>query len=188
MNKEIEYILKINNKREIVLPYLINRLQLKIGAEIGVSLGKHAKNLLKETKMFFYLVDHYSEYIDMDGIVQGQNNNIRYNTALNNLKEYIDNGRCKIIREESKKAAEQIKDGELDFCYIDADHSYQGIKNDMSVWTSKVKINGILAGHDYKDRKGCGVIQCINEIVEKEKYKLYVLGGRGKGWLFIKDH
>ena len=33
--------------------------------------------------------------------------------------------------------------------YVDADHSYNAVKNDLIVSLSKVKNGGLLAGHDY---------------------------------------
>jgi len=42
----------------------------------------------------------------------------------------------------------------VDFLFVDADHSYEGVKRDWSVWFPKVKVNGIIALHDckYTDR------------------------------------
>lgn len=37
----------------------------------------------------------------------------------------------------------------IDFCYIDADHSFQAVKNDLNAWYPKMAKNGLLAGHDY---------------------------------------
>lgn len=37
----------------------------------------------------------------------------------------------------------------FDFVYLDALHSYTAVKTEVSTWWSKVRIGGILAGHDY---------------------------------------
>ena len=49
----------------------------------------------------------------------------------------------------SVEAAKQIEDEYFDFVYIDADHSYKGVTNDLEAWWSKVKKRGMIAGHDY---------------------------------------
>jgi hypothetical protein len=40
-------------------------------------------------------------------------------------------------------------DGYFDFVYIDGDHSYQGAKSDLLNFFPKVRVGGIIAGHDY---------------------------------------
>jgi predicted O-methyltransferase YrrM len=38
----------------------------------------------------------------------------------------------------------------VDFLFVDADHSYEGVKADWLMWFPKVKVNGIIALHDCK--------------------------------------
>ncbi len=38
--------------------------------------------------------------------------------------------------------------GDIDFIFIDGDHSYEGFARDWNDWSSKIKINGIIALHD----------------------------------------
>lgn len=38
---------------------------------------------------------------------------------------------------------------EIDFLFIDADHSYEGVKYDLASWGSLVKKGGIMMAHDY---------------------------------------
>lgn len=38
----------------------------------------------------------------------------------------------------------------VDFIYIDADHEYLSIKEDMEIWSKHVRPGGIIAGHDAK--------------------------------------
>lgn len=37
----------------------------------------------------------------------------------------------------------------LDFVFIDANHAYDAVKDDLNAWFTKVKRGGIIAGHDY---------------------------------------
>jgi len=41
------------------------------------------------------------------------------------------------------------KDKSLDFVFIDANHSYDSVINDLNAWFPKVKSGGHIAGHDY---------------------------------------
>jgi len=47
----------------------------------------------------------------------------------------------------SPDAASEFKDGEFDIVYIDAEHDYESVKDDIEAWKPKTK--HILAGHDY---------------------------------------
>ena len=55
------------------------------------------------------------------------------------------------LRESSLQAAASFADGTVDFCFIDGDHSYEAVKQDIMAWLPKVRPQGILAGHDYLD-------------------------------------
>jgi len=54
-----------------------------------------------------------------------------------------------IVRKLSTDAAMDFGDESLDFVYIDADHSYNAVKEDIAAWAPKVRRGGIVAGHDY---------------------------------------
>jgi hypothetical protein len=54
----------------------------------------------------------------------------------------------------SVQAASLIADGSLGMVYIDAEHSYQSVKEDILLWRPKIKKGGILAGHDYNKVDG----------------------------------
>jgi hypothetical protein len=55
-----------------------------------------------------------------------------------------------VIEGDSAESAELLDDASLAFCYIDAAHDYESVKRDILAWRSKVKPDGILAGHDYQ--------------------------------------
>ena len=49
---------------------------------------------------------------------------------------------------ESRTASQIFADEILDFIFLDGDHRYDGIKNDILSWLPKLKNGGILCGHD----------------------------------------
>jgi len=53
--------------------------------------------------------------------------------------------------------------------YIDADHDYQSVKNDIIAWKEKVKPGGIISGHDYHS----GVKQAVDEIYGEKNVKTF---------------
>lgn len=53
------------------------------------------------------------------------------------------------IKMEITAASKFYEDNSLDMVFIDADHSYEAVKNDIATWLPKVKKDGgMLAGHD----------------------------------------
>lgn len=73
-------------------------------------------------------------------------NNTLYETFLKNTDRvsHVINP----IKSSSTKAAPLYKDESLDFVFIDACHTYNCVDADIKAWLPKIKINGILAGHD----------------------------------------
>jgi hypothetical protein len=55
----------------------------------------------------------------------------------------------------SWEAAARWADGSVDFVWVDADHSYDGVTKDLQAWWPKVKPGGLIGGHDYH-WKQCG--------------------------------
>lgn len=69
-----------------------------------------------------------------------------YETFLKNIQpvnEYITP-----MRMTSMQAVELYEDESLDFVFIDANHEYEYIYEDIEKWLPKVKYGGVLAGHD----------------------------------------
>lgn len=90
-----------------------------------------------------------------------KNNDLLYNIFLTNMKpaeKYFNP-----IRMRSDEAFKLYPDQSLDFVFIDAEHSYEAVKQDIINWLPKVKKGGILAGHDYYDWKG--VFDAVNELL-----------------------
>jgi predicted O-methyltransferase YrrM len=63
--------------------------------------------------------------------------------------------------------------GYFDFIYIDADHSYNGVREDIKVWTPLVKEGGLIGGHDYGRVRWPGVKLAVDEKFGEENVILY---------------
>ncbi len=118
------------------------------GVEIGVYKGEFSKEILENWAGTLYMVDVWrplgEEYID--------SSNHKFHSdileeAMKNIIGYEDRGI--IIRSTSKKASEMFNDESLDFIYIDANHSYDFVRDDINLWFPKLKKGGLFCGHDY---------------------------------------
>lgn len=113
------------------------------GAEIGVASGINAKSILKELNVEkLYLIDVWDNYVK-DGYRGPMK--INYNLTL---KKFKNDKRVEIIKDFSLNAVKNVKNNSLDFVYIDANHIYKYVYQDIESWFPKVKIGGIIAGHD----------------------------------------
>lgn len=56
--------------------------------------------------------------------------------------------RARIVEADSVVAAKSVEDGSLDFVFVDADHSTEGVLRDVAAWRPKLRPGGVLLGHD----------------------------------------
>jgi hypothetical protein len=65
-----------------------------------------------------------------------------------------------IVKKFSMDALEDFEDESLDFVYIDANHEWPYVTNDIYYWSQKVRSGGIVSGHDYlKTQREDGLVQ-----------------------------
>jgi hypothetical protein len=60
----------------------------------------------------------------------------------------VDN--VKVYKSDSYTFLQSIPDNTYDIIYIDGDHSYEGVKRDITIAFNKIKPNGYIMGHDYE--------------------------------------
>jgi hypothetical protein len=159
--------IKVASNRPAII-YILQKLgQHLTGAEIGVYKGDNAEfilSLLKPTML--YLVDPWNNFLDTDSNeIIGE---IQYIQTQERLKMY---GNKRLIKKTSLEASKLFNNEELDFVYIDGDHNYRQVKQDLGLWYSKVKKGGILSGHDYHETME-GVVLAVNEFVGENKLDL----------------
>jgi len=151
----IQYIVEIPNIGRDDMAKLFGELGLKSGAEIGVDKGDFSEVLCKampETKI--YGIDPYvrnayeSNIVPRDaGIYDTQEGfEDNYNKARAKLDKYPN---YVLIRGYSMDVLKQFEDNSLDFVYIDGNHDFPNFINDLHQWSKKVRMGGIVSGHDY---------------------------------------
>lgn len=115
------------------------------GIEVGTSGGDNALTILKEWTNIQELicVDSYPTYSDF---IDPRDQITLRNCAMRN---FAYQPKVNLIIEDANKAAVQVKDKSVDFVYIDANHSYTFVKDDINYWLPKVKAGGMIGGHDY---------------------------------------
>ena len=55
----------------------------------------------------------------------------------------------RVLRLRSIEASKLFPDNYFNLVYIDADHTYPSVTEDITAWLPKVKVGGAITGHDY---------------------------------------
>ena len=71
------------------------------------------------------------------------------------------------VRGYSADVVKDVPDKSLDVVYIDGNHEYKHVIEDVNIWTPKIKVGGVIAGHDYADNIYHDVKRAINEMFGK---------------------
>jgi len=127
---------------------LFNELGFKVGAEIGVDNGRYSKWLcIKVKKLKLFCVDPWIEYEDY--VESHHQNRTDMDTHYENAKTRLAKFNVEFVRKTSMEAVKDFKDNSLDFVFIDGNHTFEYVVNDIAEWSKKVKPGGIVSGHDY---------------------------------------
>jgi hypothetical protein len=119
------------------------------GVEVGTFRGEFSRQIVSNWNGTLYMVDVWrplgQEYIDASNHVNFGSG--LYHDAINNIVGFED--RAIMVRASSTIASDIFADESLDFVYIDANHAYEFVKEDIAKWWPKVKKGGWLCGHDF---------------------------------------
>lgn len=127
------------------LPNFFRQMGYQTGAEIGVYKGEFSEKLCA-AGLNLYAIDPWRIYKDYDNPRGQARLDQQYEHTKRLLSAYPNST---IIRKTSMEAIEDFADESLDFVYIDANHDFRYIAEDLCEWTKKVKKGGIVSGHDY---------------------------------------
>lgn len=126
--------------------YLFNVLsEGNVFVEVGTYKGKSICYMAEMVKLHkknikLFSIDNYSNC--------GFSNQITFEEAKNNLIiRHLDD--VVLINGDSVDIAETFNDNSVDCVFLDGDHRYQSVINDLSSWYRKLKSGGFLAGDDY---------------------------------------
>lgn len=153
----------------IVLQYLIfslrnilNKDNIKM-AEIGCFMGESSNVFANEVDEL-YCIDSWSE----DVLKIEEEKRVwkdKFNLVESVFDEVVEkNKNITKYKLTSKEASLCFADNFFDFVYIDAEHCYDSVKEDISLWKSKT--TKYIGGHDYSDQFP-GVKEAVNESLGK---------------------
>ena len=137
----------------LLLESWVNEFGWTAGAEIGLQRGWTMMHLLETCPDLSMIgVDQWIEMPDTGepGWQSYDHLDLDYWAEVVKLRAGIFGDRARILHMASLEAAELVEDASLDFCFIDADHTYRGCLADIRAWAPKVKPSGYVCGHDWQ--------------------------------------
>jgi len=165
-----------------------------VGAEIGVWKANTSVLFLKQNVKKLYMVDpysttsyeylgeeymqkYYSKYSSMTGEFTQQGFMKYYDNVYKEVcKKVSSYEAAEVCRMTSDQWFEEYKDVELDWIYIDGDHSYEATLKDLNNAFNVVKKGGMILGDDYKwpNAKWSkpGTTKAVNEFIETNDFKM----------------
>jgi hypothetical protein len=163
------------------LAQLFAELGFKRGAEIGVAEGNYSQVLLKANpECELLLVDPWHAYSENPQNKTEDKHTFAYTEALRKTKNY----KVMVMQDYSMNAVRELKDDSLDFAYIDGNHLFDYVMQDLIEWSKRVRSGGIVSGDDYYalDQKrwvGGGVVEAV---------QAYVNAHRISPWFIFAGH
>lgn len=129
-----------------------------VGAEVGVYLGETSVRLLAEfPNLTLYMVDSWesspaNSAWRKTGDPCAKRTQFQQEAACQQARNVTEifGDRRQIVRGVSWDVADQLP--QLDFAFLDGDHSAYGVTNDLAAYWPKITKSGILCGHDYDSR------------------------------------
>lgn len=90
------------------------------------------------------------------------------------------NGRVHVHAGDSVQTLETFADGYFDWIYIDAQHTYEGVRRDIAAAVRKVKADGLLVFNDYTpwsyvEMQPYGVVAAVNELCVEQAWEIVYL-------------
>ncbi len=144
-------------KRFDVIYEKIKFMESPVGVEIGVCDGPTSIGLLElHSGLILYSIDPYITYPvcydvdkEADQINRPSQKDFDEQYKRVRLKLAHFGWRSCFVRATSENGAKNFISGYFDFVFIDGNHFYESVKQDIALWLPKIKTGGYLFGHDY---------------------------------------
>ncbi len=145
----------------------LNNVDDLIIVELGVARGGTAKFTLdklgNKINKYFGIDPYLSRYDKYDQMSYMSDEGMEYLYLY--VIDKLQKTNFQLLRTFSNLAVQSFADRSIDAIYIDGDHTYEGVKKDITLWEKKIVSGGIMVGDDYKRFEG--VRKAVNESFEK---------------------
>ena len=164
------------------LAKLFGTLGFNRGVEVGVERGKYSQVLCNNNPdLHLICVDPWVEYPGYIRAVSAEKFGWQKQEAVKRLAPY----NVDIWEQFSMDAVRNVAMNSLDFVYIDGNHAFDWVMQDIIEWSKRVRPGGIVSGHDYYRFRGAGVVDAVNAYVYAHGIKEWFLTNESKAKSFF---
>jgi len=137
--------------------YILEQLNKNsIFVEVGVWKGDFSREIWNiSNPKLLVLVDSWTYDEKVRGCapqVNGEeplNQNFFDQAKQDTYNKFKNDKNVRILDMNSSSASSKYEDYYFDYIYLDAEHTYKAVINDLNIWYPKLKKNGVLFGDDY---------------------------------------
>jgi SAM-dependent methyltransferase len=160
----------------------------KRGAEIGVAEGRFSAVMLKIIPDLHLLgVDPWTpDGEDKRSLMIGKRLADERCEQANELYTRYPNS-C-THRGTSMDVVQTFEKESLDFIYIDGNHTFDFVMQDLIEWSKRVRPGGIIAGHDYYRFRWAGVVDAVDIYTRMHRvHEWYITDERTPTFFWVKQ-
>jgi len=143
---------------------MVEKLNIRSMVEVGVWEGRLSRFILAEHHLTYYMVDPWRvppEEARYRGVM-GRQPQGAWDALYERVEaEFGPMPNVSIMRQLSVEAATMFPDDSVDLVFIDANHSYESVQEDIVAWIPKARY---ITGHDYGLGEFKGVRKAVDEI------------------------
>ena len=178
------------------LPVFMAERGYQTMVEIGTWKGEFAKCILLGWAGHLTCIDPWQNYDAseyLDGCLQGGGGpafdmDVCYEETKARLAPFVAQNRCTIYRGTSSAISTLFTHESFDACYLDGNHDYTHVRDDIATWWPRVKSGGLFGGHDAYSRNDAfqraDVMNAIWDFSEVIGVRPHVCPD--SSWFFIK--
>ena len=142
-------------------------------AELGVFRGTFSERIIENCEpRRIFLVDLWSD--PMDWIINGAIRNVSGEEAYKHVLRLEKYDSVRIRRQTTLSFLCSLPDKTLDVVYLDADHSYESVRDELAISLPRMRAGGWISGHDYCDLFP-GLVKAVDEFCNLHMLKIDIL-------------
>ena len=175
----------MNQRNRIMLDLVIdsfpdNGTWVELGSWMGRSTAYCVVELINSKKIGkFYCIDTWEggDTLETHSLVVSGSAHDIFLKNIDPIRNYVTD-----IKSFSATASSKFEDESVDFCYVDALHTYEGVMLDLEAWWPKIRPGCYFGGDDYT--KGWpGVGKAVNDFFGEKNIKV---SKSGRCWIVKK--
>ncbi len=143
-------------------------------AYFAVEILNHCPNIAK-----LFCVDPWAKYAAYAAdTINDEDQEANYRETLHHLRGHLPGGRVQVIRGFSAAVARDNREiPPLTAVYLDGNHAYESVIEDLLAWESRLAPDGVILGHDFTEnetakRLNFGVKRAVAEFCETRGWEM----------------